>query len=678
MHKSPNRRWTMLPVFAALFVALLYVLPEWEPAGHHPAAEPPGQPELVPVIASPGQPGQKAAPAPTREVPVKPVTPPPKHQPLSQPVVEYHIQVELDAAGKKLAGRQTMTWKHPGTVPVKELYFHLYPNAFRSKDTTFNRESGGKLRDDRMAPDSFGSMELISVQTSDGIDLTGTLEYVQPDDGNEHDRSLMRVRLLQPVQPGGSVTLNMAFEVQLPRVYARMGYAGDFVMAGQWFPKIAVYEPKGRRGNPEEGWNLHQYHGNSEFYSDFAIYSVQIKVPEDYTVAATGFPTKPAVKRDGKKTYHFYADDVHDFAWAASPDFVYVEEQYATKTIPGLKIKLYLDPRHAHLKPRYLQAVKRSLDHYAEWFGTYPYSTLSVVVPPEGAGGAGGMEYPTLVTAWAADDENPGSELERVVVHEIAHQYFYGMIANNEFEEAWLDEGFASYAEDKVMESVYGIAPSLTLESSYITSPEPLNKHSWAYRNHSVYAENVYTRAKLVLYGIEREIGEKKMRQVMRAYYSQYRFKHPSTGDFQRVLEQVTKRSWDDYFRQFVYDGRMVDYAVTSIRSYPVRVEGEQVYENHIVIESRDGIHGRPKVLFRFKDGSTAEQIWDVQNTKSEFKIISRSPVEWAFIDPEGEIVLENKHINNFLKAEVNEEQNVKLNVGITKLLEGVIQWLAW
>ncbi|MBW7461964.1 M1 family peptidase, partial [Paenibacillus sepulcri] len=136
------------------------------------------------------------------------------------------------------------------------------------------------------------------------------------------------------------------------------GYMGDFVMAGQWFPKLAAYETVGTRGRTTEGWDAHQYHGNSEFYSDFGIYSVKINVPASYKVAATGFQTKPAAADNNRKIFSFYADDVHDFGWSASPDFVYAEEPFSTDNVPGVRIKLYLDPLHAKFKDRYMHAAK--------------------------------------------------------------------------------------------------------------------------------------------------------------------------------------------------------------------------------------------------------------------------------------------------------------------------------
>lgn len=597
---------------------------------------------------------------------------------LSNRTVEYHMAVALHPEQKMLQGAQSVTWQNPGTKPVDALYVHMYPNAFASKKTSFMKESGGKLRNDKQQGDSVGRMELQSLTTEQGTNLMGSVTFVQPDDGNKNDESLAKIALPEPVLPGQKITLRMDFQVKLPQVFARMGYAGDFYMAGQWFPKLAVYETAGTRGRAEEGWNLHQYHGNSEFYSDFGIYDVKIKVPADYTVAATGFPTKPAAVENDVKTYRFYADDVHDFAWSASPHFTYVEESFSAPNIPGLKIKLYLDPDHEHLKNRYMTAAKKALSRYSEWYGPYPYSTLSIVVPPADGNGAGGMEYPTLITAWGAGDTKPGLDLERVVVHEIGHQFFYGMVASNEFEEAWLDEGFTSYAEDKVMEKEYGVRPSLPLEASYITSPEPLRQNSWDFPSHDIYAENVYTRAKLVLFAIEKEAGADVMNRVLKNYFQQWKFKHPSTADFQTVLENTTKRSWKDFFDQFVYNGFMVDYEVAGIdvnRAAEGRKDG---YETKVVIRKRGASVNAVPIRFRFTDGTVLDKTWDGQGSEIVYTLSHGAALEWAWIDPDHSLLLENKHINNFMKSEVSSQTNVRLNIGLTRVVETVFDWMAW
>jgi hypothetical protein len=620
-----------------------------------PAAQPPAPPGI------PAKPLEKPAP-----------------QPLSSRIVEYHMNVELDAKGKLLSGTQSLTWKNPGSKPVQELYFHLYPNAFSSKKTTFMKESGGKLRKDKSKEGSIGSMEITSIMTLDDEELVSGIQYVQPDDDNKEDRTLIKVTLPTAVNPGEKVTLKSAFAVKLPAVFARMGYADDFIMAGQWFPKIAVYEPKGTRGNSEEGWNLHQYHGNSEFYADFGIYDIRIKVPSGYTVAATGFPLKPPTDDGKTKTYAFYADDVHDFAWAASPHFVYYEEPYATPQLPGVRIKLYLDPKHTDLKARYMTAAKKALARYSQWYGSYPYSTLSIVVPPDNGNGAGGMEYPTLVTGWGASEEEPDLELERVIVHEIGHQFWYGMVANNEFEEAWLDEGFTSYAEDKLMEQEYGVKPNLIVESSFITSPEPLKQNSWSYKGHDEYAENVYTRAKLVLKSIETQVGSDMMQRVMRAYFQAWKFKHPTTADFQKTLENTTKKSWSEFFDEYVYSGQMVDYAITRIATHKTIRDGQTVYENTINVKKQGGTYHTVPIRFHFADGSQIDKIWDGTDNEVQFKLNHTARLDWAAIDPQHTVILENKRINSFMKTEIDPKLALRWNMGVVKLMETLFGWVSW
>lgn len=598
---------------------------------------------------------------------------------LSNRVVEYHIDVTLNEQAGTLTGSETLTWTHPGKKTINEVYLHLYPNAFASEDTTFMKESGGKLRNDVMPKDGWGSMEITELRTTDGISLLHRIQYVQPDDGNTKDKTLAKVRLPVSVQGGESLTLRMKFTVKLPKIFARMGVADDFVMAGQWFPKISVYEPVGTRGRTTEGWNLHQYHGNSEFYSDFGIYSVRINVPETYTVAATGFQTKKAVRKEGRKTVQFYADDVHDFAWAASPDFVYAEEPFSSAEVPGVRIKLYLDPAHKDLKERYFYAAKVALANYSKWYGRYPYSTLSVVVPPASGNGAGGMEYPTLVTAFGATSDSPGyDELERTVIHEIAHQFFYGMIANNEFEEAWLDEAFASYAEDKLMEQEFGIAPNLPIQSALITSPAPLTQNAWKYGSGNGYAKNAYYRGKLILLDIERQVGSKTMKRIMSVYSHKYRFKHPTTADFQRVVEQVTSRSWKSYFQQYVYDGKMADFAVDRIQVTPITQQGNRLYESSVVFSRKGATHPKVPLLFTFTDGHTVRKQWNGVDTRVEIKLQYKAPLAWVQIDPDYTLTVENMHLNNYLKAEIPETTLSRSNMSVTKLLEAILGTFLW
>lgn len=615
-----------------------------------------------------------------RQVPLPDYSPVPVTEALSQRVAEYHIDVQLVPDTETLKASETVTWTHPGVKPVSDLYFHLYPNAFASTDTTFMKESGGELRGDTMPDNGFGSMTLTDLRTTEGISLLQRVQYVQPDDGNINDKTLVKVHLPQPVNGGESVTLKLQFEVQLPKIFARMGTSGNFVMAGQWFPKLSVYEPAGTRGVAKEGWNLHQYHGTSEFYSDFGIYNVTISVPSNYTVAATGFPVKNAKLKQEQKIYQFYADDVHDFAWAASPDFVYAEEALSTPEVPGVRIKLYLDPLHQDLKERYFQAAKAALTAFSKWYGPYPYSTLSIVVPPKGGNGAGGMEYPTLITAFGAAETSPNTSLERTLIHEIGHQYFYGMVASNEFEEAWLDESFTSYAEDKLMEQEYGIMANLPLQSSLVTTSQPLDLETWKYGGADSYTRNVYIRGKLVLKDIERLTSAKVMDTIMSSYAHKYRFRHPSTTDFQKIVEKVTRKSWQTYFDQYVYSGGAPDFAIENITIPTIKSNSGDAhrYESLVKVVNKGSAYPDVPLKFTFSDGYTMQRIWSGERKETTFQLFHNAPLLSAEIDPDHSILLESKHINNFRLAELDQDTLSRWTLSMTKLLESVLGTLVW
>ncbi|WP_339799649.1 M1 family metallopeptidase [Paenibacillus sp. FSL R5-0744] len=620
--------------------------------------------------------GTAPAAAPQQTLPES--APVPAEEALSQRVVEYHIDVQLVPDTETLIASETVTWTHPGVKPVSDLYFHMYPNAFASPDTTFMKESGGTLRGDTMPENGFGSMTLTDLRTTEGTSLMQRVQFVQPDDGNVNDKTLLKVHLPQPVNGGESVTLKLQYEVQLPKIFARMGASGNFVMAGQWFPKLSVYEPMGTRGVKEEGWDLHQYHGTSEFYSDFGIFNVTIAVPSDYTVAATGFPVKNAKLKQDQKIYQFYADDVHDFAWAASPDFTVAEEAFSTPEVPGVRIKVYLDPLHKDLKERYLQAAKAALTYFSKWYGPYPYSTLSIIVPPKEGNGAGGMEYPTLITAFGATDSSPDTSLERTVVHEIGHQYFYGMVASNEFEEAWLDESFTSYAEDRLMEQEYGIKTNLPLQSSLVTKSEPLNLETWKYAGAESYSRNVYIRGKLVLKDIERQVGTKAMNSIMSTYARKFRFQHPTTSDFQKVIEKVTKKSWQPYFEDYIYGGGAPDFSVDTITIKKNGNSDAQSYESIVKITNKGSHYIDVPIKFTFADGSATERVWSGEGAETTFQLLSDKLLLSAEVDPEHTILLENKHLNNFRLAEIEPKTLSRWTLSVTKLVETVLGTLVW
>ncbi len=292
-------------------------------------------------------------------------------------IVRYDIAVRLDPEKKQLEGRETITWRNPSGDAVPDLWFHLYLNAFRNTKSTFFKESGGRLRNDR-STDKWGWTEITSLKVAGGgPDLTSAIRFEHPDDDNGDDRTVARVELPQPIEPGGSVTIEVTFKAQLPEVYARSGYKGDFFLVGQWFPKLGVYEPAGRRGRATSGWNCHQYHANSEFYADFGQYRVRITLPSRFVVGATGSRVGREEAAGGLVVHTFEQADVHDFAWTASPRYLVVTDTFsADKDVSDAE---YPDDRGARRPLARRGAAIRRGDHAA---------------PPARAPAAGGTLYP--------------------------------------------------------------------------------------------------------------------------------------------------------------------------------------------------------------------------------------------------------------------------------------------
>jgi len=412
----------------------------------------------------------------------------------SDRVVAYAIEATLDHPNRTVHGRETLTWRNTTSETVPDLQFHLYLNAFKNQETTFFKESKGRHRGFRARDGGWGYIDLTSLALDGGADLLAASEFIRPDDGNPGDETVLRVPLPAPVPPGGEVRLKAAFESHLPRVFARTGYKGDFYLVGQWFPKVGVYEPAGLHGREKSGWNCHQFHSSSEFFADFGAYDVTITVPASFVIGATGGAIEPPRTSGDTTTYHFAQEDVHDFAWTADPDYIKVtrtfsyaadrdaEEEAGMARIAGLDLSqippqeaadlsavpaairlsdvdvtLLIQPEHRAQIDRHFRAVFNAIKYYGYWYGRYPYRTLTIVDPAYGARGAGGMEYPTFITA-GTSFVAPATRWspEGVTIHEFGHQFWYGLVATNEFEEAWLDEGFNTYSTGKVLEKAFG------------------------------------------------------------------------------------------------------------------------------------------------------------------------------------------------------------------------------
>jgi hypothetical protein len=416
--------------------------------------------------------------------------------------VDYDIRARLEGETKVLTGRETIAWTNGGPDAVGDAWFHLYLNAFSNNRSTHLVEAKGELRD-HAVEDGWGWSRVTAIRALDPgggepVNLMPSFRYRHPDEADEagaggaraaEDRTVFSVELPRAVAPGETLRLEVEWESQLPRVRRRTGYKDDFLLVAQWFPKLGVYEA-GR------GWNCHQFHMSTEFYSDYGYYDVQLDLPTKYHQLVFGSGGGSSSIMDGRTIAEFHAPAlnnrtrvdafgelpvVHDFTWTASPRYVATTrsfepaswiERYPDEVarvvaavgpeatnIRRVDVITLLHPEHfgQDQEERHRHATYAALFFYGLWFGEYPYQRLTVVDPPHGAGGAGGMEYPTLFTAGSRLFTSPEMHSpEGVTVHEAGHQFWYGLVGNNEFEAAWLDEGFNSYADSEVLALVYG------------------------------------------------------------------------------------------------------------------------------------------------------------------------------------------------------------------------------
>lgn len=579
-------------------------------------------------------------------------------------VASYDIEVRLDAEAKRLEGRETVTFLNDVSQPVSELYLHLYPNAFRGPESTFMRENPAAARR-AAATDNWGSIDVTALRLSTGEDLLAQAVV---------DDTVMRVPLPRPIGPGQSLRLSIDFSVKLPGVIARMGYRGDHFTIAQWFPKLAALT--------EDGWVAHQYHADSEFFADFGGYRVAITLPERFVVGASGAQVAEASNADGTKTLTFEAGSVHDFAWVANPDF----REDRTR-VGEVEIRLLYLAGHEDVKDRFLESAAAAVDHFGRWFGPYAYPLLTVADVPNGAGS--GMEYPTLVTVSKYGIPLPGFLAEeQVTIHEVGHQWFYGMVASNEFEEAWLDEGFTSYATRKLVSELYGVETSIaslpglhigqlaTERGQYLAvhQLDPVVQDSWEFYSSASYGGNVYSKASLILGTLEGYLGEEMMGRVMSGYFQRLAFRHPTTRDFIETVQDISGRDFERFFQDALYSSAAFDY---SVESPGVAREGDVFRSAVTARRLGDGVIP-VDVVTTFEDGHQEWEVWDGDARWQRYEYVRPSPAVKVEVDPERKLLLDTRWSNNSHTTWYNAEPVLRAAAALLWLAQGWLRALSF
>ena len=358
-------------------------------------------------------------------------------KPLSARITGYKIDAELNTVTKTVTGMMEAFWVNPSKDIVPDIQLHMYLNAFRSNKSTLYKESGGSPGPKEI---DFGWVNIKSMTDKKGNDLKSRMKYISPDDANPDDMTVLDVPLPDPAKPGDTVVIKVNFVSKLPSDIRRTGFNDDYFFIAQWFPKFGVYEPAGMRYTVKGGWNCHQFHNNSEFYSNHSVYDVKIKLPKEYIVGTGGMLLKEEESAGGKKIQTWRAEDIVDFAWTAWPGYAVYTDQWE-----HVKITLLLPKDRIIQVSRQFKAVKQALEYLTKNVGPYPWPHLTFVDPPAKGINSGGMEYTTLFTSQSFYGVPEFLHLpEMVTIHEFGHAYFMGILASNEFEEPWLDEGVNS------------------------------------------------------------------------------------------------------------------------------------------------------------------------------------------------------------------------------------------
>jgi Peptidase family M1 domain len=613
--------------------------------------------------------------------------------PMSERVVWYAIDAKYDPKTHQLDASEVLTYRNLTGQPLDRFPFHLYLNAFQPKATWIRETRALGSRDvsyPKWKDEDFGSDEIKSLEVIGMGDVTAGLHYIQPDDNNKDDKTVIEAVLPRPVAPGETVVFKIKFHDQFPETQARTGYKKDFTLGGQWFPKVGVWW--------HGAWNCHQFHATTEFFADFGVFDVKLTMPQDQVVGASGVEVSSVSNADGTKTVTYHGDDIHDFAWTASPRFRVGEETYQG-TMGPVKMRVMMQPEHWSQEARHAKILRQTLEHFEKWYGPYPYKTITLVDPLGQE--AGGMEYPTFITgdtSWWMPDGLYGPEL--VVEHEFGHQYWYGMVATNEFEDAWMDEGLNSYTEVKILDDILGKKTSIMnmfglnagerdvqrLGYIGVADLDPMTRKAWQFASFNSYSGVTYGKTASVLLTLESVIGEETMQKAMHAYFMKYRFTHPTKDDFLSTVEEVAGKNLHWYFDQAVSGTQVLDYEVMSLDSRntnwyeknPKEKKGETLYESSVMLHRKGDFIFPVEVQIKFDDGQTVREHWDGQDRWTRFSYLKTSKVTSAEIDPDQTIHLDRNDFNNSRTSEPHAKATNKLANFWTFVTQALSQFLSW
>ncbi len=549
-----------------------------------------------------------------------------------QQEVNSVIHAELNTDDHTLTGDISVEYINNSPDALSEIYIHLWPNAYKNNKTAFALQ---QLEN--------GRRRYYMSNDSDRGYINGLDFFINDKQArwtlNSNNVDIAKITLDQPLESGKSLVISTPFHVKIPKIFSRLGYDGHRYHLTQWFPKPAVYD--------KNGWHPMPYLGQGEFYAEFGNYEVTLTVPANMVVAATGvlqneeeitwlnelesatrkgqqneYDLSEAIKvkaRPGKKTITFKQDKVHDFAWFASEDFFLLSKNVATGDGNVTSARAYFSEDEIFNWEQVPDYIETALKVYGEEVGLYPYAHCSAVSGGLKAGG--GMEYP-MITVLKNTPSDLG--LKTVTYHEVGHNWFQGMLANNERRHPWLDEGINSFYEGLTLAKDIGKEDNpFTKEKAYVEllqgnrtlQPIGTTSEDLTATNYGV---SVYNDGAVAINYLRSYIGADVFKEAMQTYFKLWKFKHPGPRALQDVMEKVSGQNLDWFFDGIINSELPLDYAMIGF-----------VSDNEITVENRSDIPAPFTITYlrngevyatEWFDGFTGRQTVKLSNSRNDFE----------------------------------------------------------
>jgi len=490
--------------------------------------------------------------------------------------VDYTMDIEVDVKKYRYKGAQKLVYTNNSPDDLTHVYYHLYFNAFQP-NSQMDIRSRNILDPDKRVVDR------ISKLTPEEIGFIKVRSLTQNDKNVSFKvvGTILEVTLNTPIKAGSSATFEMVYDAQVPKQIRRSGRnnkEGIALSMAQWYPKLAEYD--------FQGWHTPPYIAR-EFHGVWGDFDVKITIDKNYLVGGTGYLQNPQeighgyqdksiplnVPSTEKLTWHFKAPNVHDFMWAADPE--YTHDILTTEN--GIDLHFLYK---SNLEEKYLKNWKelqeptvKLMDYFSKHIGQYPYKQYSVI-----QGGDGGMEYAmaTLITG-----KRKFGSLFGVTAHEMAHTWFQFLLATNESLHPWMDEGFTTYISNKAENEILKEGRNNPHKSSYLSYKtivergyeESLSTHSDRYHTNWAYSTASYSKGNLFLSQLEYIIGKENTEKGLLKYYKDFSFKHPTPNDIKRVMEKVSGIHLGWYLNEWTQTTHTIDYSVKSIEAKTIILE---------------------------------------------------------------------------------------------------------